>query len=53
MTSNLKYADAFQYTAVEMRDTKQEIEDSDYVLKHLKLAYLQKDGASTNNSEQL
>lgn len=23
-----------------MRDTKQEMEDSDYVLKHLKLAYV-------------
>ena len=40
ITSNPRYADAFQYTPVEMRDTKEEKVNSNLVLKHLKLAYL-------------
>ena len=46
ITKNPRYADAFQYTAVEMRDTQQEKENSDFVLKHLYLAYCEKPSSS-------
>lgn len=43
MTSNPRYADAFQFTAVELRDTKEEKENSDFVVKNLKMAYVKRD----------
>lgn len=45
MVSNPKYADAFQYTEVELRDTQEEKETSDFAVKHLKLAYVRPDPA--------
>ena len=43
ITSNPKYAASFQYTPVEMRDTREEKEGSDMVLKVLKIAYFTQD----------
>lgn len=43
IVSNPKYADAFQYTEVELRDTQEEKENSDFVLRNLKLAYVSAD----------
>lgn len=40
ITSNSRYAELFSYTPIEMRDTKEEKHNSNFVLKHLKLAYL-------------
>ncbi len=39
--SNNKYADAFQYTSVEMRDNAEERIQSDFVMKNLKFAYVE------------
>ncbi len=40
ITANARYASAFQYTPVEMRDTNDEKVQSDYVLKCLNVAYI-------------
>lgn len=40
MVSNPKYAEAFQYVQIHFRDTDEEKETSDMVLKILNLAYV-------------
>ena len=42
ITSNPKYAVSFQFTPIEMRDTEEEKVNSDYVMRCLKNAYLQR-----------
>jgi hypothetical protein len=40
ITWNYRYANSFQYTPVQMRDTEAEKKSSDYVLKCLNVAYI-------------
>ena len=50
---NPKYATAFQYTMVEMRDTQKEREDSEFVIKNLSIAYLDEEKARAKSVEVL
>jgi hypothetical protein len=43
MCSNPKYAEAFQYTPIDFRDTEEEKQVSDMVIKILNLAYTPED----------
>ncbi len=43
MLQNPKYAEAFQFTPIDMRDTAEEKEATDMVIQLLNLAYIKED----------